>query len=165
MECSVLSFFRAECKVSDTGSAQCWASSYLWSINRHSYIKLPHTNYSSKWTPGIEFKHQWCNGWSVRLECGRSYIRSLVGSKSKTKIYICCFSANYATLRSKTDWLRIRIMCPSSATCLLTICCFSELVAAFNSIKPVGLIERSPWYNWNIVESGVKLYKPNQPTL
>jgi len=27
MECSVLSFFRAECKVSDTGSAQCWASS------------------------------------------------------------------------------------------------------------------------------------------
>jgi hypothetical protein len=29
MECSVLSFFRAECKVSDTGSAQCWASSLI----------------------------------------------------------------------------------------------------------------------------------------
>jgi len=27
MECSVLSFFWAECKVSDTGSAHCWASS------------------------------------------------------------------------------------------------------------------------------------------
>jgi hypothetical protein len=27
MECSVLSVFRGECKVSDTGSAQCWASS------------------------------------------------------------------------------------------------------------------------------------------
>ena len=30
MECSVLSFFRAECKVSNTGSAQCWASSCKW---------------------------------------------------------------------------------------------------------------------------------------
>jgi len=28
MECSVLSFFWAECKVSDTGSAHCWASSF-----------------------------------------------------------------------------------------------------------------------------------------
>jgi hypothetical protein len=40
----------------------------------------------------------------------------------------------------KTDWFRI--MCRSSTTCLLTICCFSELVAAFNSIKPVGIIQR-----------------------
>jgi hypothetical protein len=29
MESSVLSFLRAEWKVSDTGLAQCWASSYL----------------------------------------------------------------------------------------------------------------------------------------
>jgi len=25
------------------------------------------------------------------------------------------------------DWLRIRIMCPSGATCLSADCCFSEL--------------------------------------
>jgi hypothetical protein len=29
--------------------------------------------------------------------------------------------------RAKTDWLGIRIMCPSEATCLPTDCCFSEL--------------------------------------
>jgi hypothetical protein len=27
----------------------------------------------------------------------------------------------------KTDWFRIRIMCPSGATCLPVDCCFSEL--------------------------------------
>jgi hypothetical protein len=26
---------------------------------------------------------------------------------------ICCFSTKHAALRSKTGWLRIRIMCPS----------------------------------------------------
>jgi len=30
-------------------------------------------------------------------------------------------------VRVKTDWLRIRIMCLSEATCLLMDCCFSEL--------------------------------------
>jgi hypothetical protein len=28
---------------------------------------------------------------------------------------------------AKTDWLGIRVMCPSVATCLATDCCFSEL--------------------------------------
>jgi hypothetical protein len=28
---------------------------------------------------------------------------------------------------AKTGWLRIRIMCPSGATCLPADCCFSEL--------------------------------------
>ena len=41
MECSVLSFFRAESKVSDTGSAQFWASCllfvYIYIIVRFSY--------------------------------------------------------------------------------------------------------------------------------
>jgi hypothetical protein len=29
--------------------------------------------------------------------------------------------------RAKTDWLGVRIMCPSRATCLPVDCCFSEL--------------------------------------
>ena len=45
------------------------------------------------------------------------------------KIGICCFSAKHAALwrKSKTGWLRIRIMCPSGVTCLPADCCFSEL--------------------------------------
>ena len=39
MECSVLSFFRAECKVSETGSAQCWASSLICNL-----ASVPDTN-------------------------------------------------------------------------------------------------------------------------
>jgi len=29
--------------------------------------------------------------------------------------------------RAKIGWLRIKIMCPSGATCLPADCCFSEL--------------------------------------
>jgi hypothetical protein len=29
--------------------------------------------------------------------------------------------------RAKTGWLRIRIICPSGATCIPTDCCFSDL--------------------------------------
>jgi hypothetical protein len=43
--------------------------------------------------------HWWCNGHSVRLECGRSWVRAPVRSnpRGQTKDYkigICCFSAN-----------------------------------------------------------------------
>jgi hypothetical protein len=34
----------------------------------------------------------------------------------------------------KTGWLRIRIMCPSGATCLFADCCFSILLVAFFSV-------------------------------
>ena len=45
------------------------------------------------------------------------------------EIGICCFFAKHEALRSysKTCWVRIRIMCPSGATCLPTDCFFSEL--------------------------------------
>jgi hypothetical protein len=46
------------------------------------------------------------------------------GQTKDYKIGIGCFSAKHAALgeRAKTGWLRIRIMCPSGATC-----CFSDL--------------------------------------
>jgi hypothetical protein len=50
------------------------------------------------------------------------------GQTKDYKIGFCCFSAKHAALRSKSkDWLGIRIMCPSEATCLPADCCFSEL--------------------------------------
>ena len=48
----------------------------------------------------------------------------------QTKDYesgICCFSAKHAALRRKSKD-RIRINCPSGATCLSADCCFSVLV-------------------------------------
>jgi len=36
-------------------------------------------------------------------------------------------STQHKGKRAKTDWLGIRIMCPSGAICLSTDCCFSEL--------------------------------------
>ena len=49
------------------------------------------------------------------------------GQTKDYNIDICCFSAKHEGVRAKTDWLRIRIMCLSEATCLSTDCCFSEL--------------------------------------
>ena len=43
------------------------------------------------------------------------------------KIGNYCFSAKVVTLRRKTGWLGIKIMCPSGATCLSADCYFSEL--------------------------------------
>jgi len=37
-----------------------------------------------------------------------------------------------------TNWLRIRLICPSGATCLPADCCFSEL-ALKNPTQRVGL--------------------------
>ena len=36
-------------------------------------------------------------------------------------------SKQYYGVRVKTDWLRMRIMCPREVTCLLIDYCFSEL--------------------------------------
>ena len=41
-----------------------------------------------------------------------------LGQTHDYKIGILSFSAKHATLRSKTGWLEIEIMCPSGATCL-----------------------------------------------
>ena len=53
------------------------------------------------------------------------------GQTKDCNIGIWCFSAKYKTLRRKTrvltDWLGIRILCPSGATCLPADCCCSEL--------------------------------------
>jgi hypothetical protein len=61
----------------------------------------------------------------------------------QTKDYksgICYFSAKDSTLRAKTGWLGIRLMCPSGATCLPADCCFSEIAATIkNKSKGVGL--------------------------
>jgi hypothetical protein len=44
------------------------------------------------------------------------------------KIGICFFSAKHTALRRKNkDWLEIRIMFQSGATCLPADCCFREL--------------------------------------
>ena len=40
------------------------------------------------------------------------------GQTKDYKIGICCFSAKHAALRRNTDCLKIKIMCPSGATCL-----------------------------------------------
>ena len=46
------------------------------------------------------------------------------------KKFICGFFDKHAELsrKKKTEWLRIRIMCPSGATCPSADCCCSELV-------------------------------------
>jgi hypothetical protein len=50
------------------------------------------------------------------------------GQTKDYKIVICCLSAKQAALvRAKTNWLGIRIMCQSGATCLSADCCFSVL--------------------------------------
>ena len=50
------------------------------------------------------------------------------GQTKDLNIGICCFSTKHAALRRKSkDWLGIRIICPSGATCLPADCCFSEL--------------------------------------
>jgi hypothetical protein len=43
-------------------------------------------------------------------------------TKDYKTIDICCFSARpHPGVRAKTDWLWVRIMCPSGATCQSTI--------------------------------------------
>ena len=95
--------------------------------------------------------HRWRNGYCARLECGRSWVRTPVGSNYK--IGICCFFTKNASLRRKSkDWLaRIRIMCPSGATRLSADCCFSELARGFlqykNPTQRVGLVQSGPHHH------------------
>ena len=51
------------------------------------------------------------------------------GNSKDYNICICFFSAKHRTLRSKNKigWLRIRIICPSGATCLPVDCSVSQL--------------------------------------
>ena len=53
------------------------------------------------------------------------------GQTKDYKIDICCLFAKLVSLRSKTGWLGIRIMCPREATYL----------SAVNSTRPVGLVQ------------------------
>ena len=64
---------------------------------------------------------------SRAVDCG---FEALSGHTKDYEIGICCFSAQHAALRrkSETGWLGIRIMCRSGATCLPgAVCCFSGL--------------------------------------
>jgi hypothetical protein len=56
-------------------------------------------------------------------------------------IGICCFSTKRATwiLKARTGWLRIRVMCPSGATCLHIDCCFSELALQRSNSRSTAL--------------------------
>ena len=84
MEDSVLSFLKAEWKVSDTGSTQCSASSFKFSTR----LTAPNL---------------------ICDEMVTLLVSSVVDSESRQtndyKIDIYCFSAKHAALRSKsTDW-------------------------------------------------------------
>ena len=62
---------------------------------------------------------------SARLEYGRSWVRAPVGSKL---VFVAFpLSTQHSGERAMAEWLGIRIMCPSGATCLPADCCFSEL--------------------------------------
>jgi len=54
-------------------------------------------------------------------------LESRSGQSKDYEIGIWCFSAKQAVLRrkSKTGWLRIRILCLTGATYLSAHCCFS----------------------------------------
>ena len=59
------------------------------------------------------------------LKCGRSWAEALVRS-DQIKDYtigICCYSSQHTALRSnnKDGWLRIRIIYPGEATCILAV--------------------------------------------
>ena len=62
-----------------------------------------------------------------------TFLFSLFQTKD-LKVWLCCFSAKYTTLRRKSKGccLGIMIMCRSGATCLPANCCFIEL-ALYNS--------------------------------
>ena len=57
-------------------------------------------------------------------------VRSRSGKTKDYKIGISAtlISTQHYGVRPNTDWLGIRIMCPSGATCLPKDCCFGELV-------------------------------------
>jgi len=52
---------------------------------------------------------------------------------------------------AETDWLGIRIMCPSGATCLPVDCCFSELALNKDPIKRVGLIQNGHHNHYHFI--------------
>ena len=65
----------------------------------------------------------------LHLIGGRLWVPALVGSNQRLRlVYVASpLSTQHLRVRAKTGWLRIRIMCPSGATCLSADCCFSEL--------------------------------------
>jgi len=70
-------------------------------------------------------------------------LKPWLGQTKDYKISICCFSAKHAALsvRAKTGWLWIRIMCPRGAANLPADCCFSELAQYkynWSSTKPTS---------------------------
>jgi hypothetical protein len=56
------------------------------------------------------------------------YIMVYMGQTKYYELSICCFCVNHVALkvRAKTGLLRIRLMCPSGATCLLAGSYFTE---------------------------------------
>ena len=70
--------------------------------------------------------HRWDNSWYACLKCGRPWVR---GKRKTIKSVFTVFpvSTQHQGERAKTDWLGIRIISPSGATCLHADYCFSEV--------------------------------------
>ena len=74
--------------------------------------------------------------------------QSQLGQTKDYKIGICCFSAKHAGEKAKIDWIGIRIICPSGATCLPTDYCFSELATSYkNGFHRIGLEQSGPHHH------------------
>ena len=73
--------------------------------------------------------YRWCSGYRVRLEFGRSWFRTPIGSNQRLKFVFVAspLSTHHWGERAETDWIGIMLMCPSWATCLFEDWCFIEL--------------------------------------
>ena len=81
---------------------------------------------------------------SSAVDCG---FERRSGQTKEHRIGICCFSAKHAALRRKSkDWLaRIRIMCPSGATCLPAD--LFQLTLLKSNSACVGLVQSVPHHH------------------
>jgi len=94
-------------------------------------------------------------GVKVNVLDSRAVDRGFGPRSGQTRYYaigICCFSAKHVALMSKgRDWLaRIRIQCPSGATCLLTDCYFSELTR--KKQKSISRVSLTNGYHQHLTE-------------
>ena len=110
--------------------------------------------------------------------------RSRPGQYKDFIIGICCFSAKYAVVMSKTDRLRIEIMCPSRETCMFVwwclerhtctclpasgllfdnlwnVCCIGIfiVVSEGHMTIPVWTAKKNKFFNWSLMESSLTCY-------
>ena len=113
MEDSVLSFLKAEWKVSDTGSTQCSASSFKFSTRLTAPNLICDEMVTLLVSSVVDRESRQTNDYKTpNLICDEMVtllVSSVVDSESRQtndyKIDIYCFSAKHSALRSKsTDW-------------------------------------------------------------